>query len=151
MMISSVREQFPPVTGKLTLDEADPTRSHVEASIETASIETHDTQRDAHLKSADFFDVEKLPTLSLKSTGIRLVRRRELAIEGDLTIRGITPKLISSVAGPTPPTKDPWGQHASCGVCNHKDQPQELRTAALEPGGFLCGRRGDHHSRCSVR
>ena len=80
MMISNVRRQFPRVKGKLTLDEADPTRSHVEATIETASIETHDALPDAHLKSADFFDVEKFPVLSFKSTGIRLVRGGELAL-----------------------------------------------------------------------
>ena len=63
MMISNVKGQFPKVTGALTLDESDLRKSHVEASIEAASIETRDAQRDAHLKSADFFDVEKFPTL----------------------------------------------------------------------------------------
>jgi polyisoprenoid-binding protein YceI len=58
MMISNVKGQFPKVTGALTLDESDLTNSHVEASIAAASIETRDEQRDAHLKSADFFDVE---------------------------------------------------------------------------------------------
>src|SRR6202163_1240061 len=77
MMISNVKGQFPKVTGTLTFDESDLTRSQVEASIEAASIETRDPQRDAHLKSADFFDVEKFPTLSFKSTGIRLVRDGE--------------------------------------------------------------------------
>src|ERR1700726_597478 len=74
MMISNVKGQFAKVTGTLSLDESDLNRSRVEALIEAASLETRDTQRDAHLKSADFFDVEKFPSLSFKSTGISLVK-----------------------------------------------------------------------------
>src|ERR1700682_4610402 len=109
MMISNVRGQFGKVTGVLTLDECDLTNSRVEALIEAGSIETRDAQRDAHLKSPDFFHAEKFPMLSFKSTDIRLVREGELAVEGDLTIRGVTRKALFSVDGPTPPTKDPWG------------------------------------------
>src|SRR5947209_2967137 len=70
MMISNVKGQFAKVTGVLILDESDLINSRVEALIEAASIETRDAQRDAHLKSADFLDVEKFPTLSLTSTSI---------------------------------------------------------------------------------
>ena len=66
MMISNVKGQFPKISGALTLNESDHTKSRVEASIEAASIETRDAQRDAHLKSADFFHAEKFPTLSFK-------------------------------------------------------------------------------------
>src|ERR1700719_4974590 len=90
MMISNVKGQFAKVNGVLTLDESEPANSRVEAVIEAASLETREAQRDAHLKSADFFHVEKFPTLSFKSTGIKLVGDGELSIEGDLTIRGIT-------------------------------------------------------------
>ena len=68
MMISNVKGQFTGITGVLSLDETDLLKSHVEASIDAASINTRDPQRDAHLKSADFFDAEKFPTLSFKST-----------------------------------------------------------------------------------
>src|ERR1700689_3287066 len=71
MMISNVKGQFAKLTGTLTLTDSDLAKSHVEASIEAASIETRDAQRDAHLKSADFFDVEKFPTLSFSSTGVK--------------------------------------------------------------------------------
>src|SRR6202521_5465571 len=81
MMISNVKGQFAKVTGVLTLDESDLTDSRVEAMIEAASIETRDAQRDAHLKSADFYDVEKFPALSFKSTRFSLVRDGELAVE----------------------------------------------------------------------
>src|ERR1700694_2724887 len=77
MMISNVKGQFAKVSGVLTLDESDLTKSRVEALIEAASLETRDAQRDTHLKSADFFDVEKFPTLSFKSTRISLVRDGE--------------------------------------------------------------------------
>jgi polyisoprenoid-binding protein YceI len=142
MMISNVKGHFSKVTGALTLDELDLTNSHVEASIEAASIETRDPQRDAHLKSADFLDAEKFPTLSFKSTAISLVRDGELAVEGNLTIRGVTRKVLFSVEGPTPPTKDPWG-NTRVGVSattkiNRKDFGLTWN-AALETGGILVG------------
>src|SRR4029077_3655830 len=87
MMISNVKGQFTSVKGVLALDETDLAKSHVEASIEAASISTRDPQRDAHLKSADFFDVEKLPTLSFKSTRISRVSDGDLAVAGVLAIR----------------------------------------------------------------
>ena len=68
LMIANVKGHFSKVSGVLTLDESKLANSHVEATIEAASIETRDSQRDAHLKSADFFDVEKFPTLQFKST-----------------------------------------------------------------------------------
>ena len=91
------------------MDESAPTNSRVEATIEAASIGTRDEQRDAHLKSSDFFHVEKFPTLHFKSTKVSVVRDEELSVEGDLTIRGVTRKVNFQVEGPTPPTKDPWG------------------------------------------
>jgi polyisoprenoid-binding protein YceI len=142
MMISNVRGQFGKVSGALTLDESDLTKSRVEALIEAGSIETRDAQRDAHLKSADFLHVEKFPTLSFKSTRISLVRDGELAAEGDLTIRGVTRKVQFSVEGPTPPTKDPWGNTrvavSATTKINRKDFGLTWNTA-LETGGILVG------------
>jgi polyisoprenoid-binding protein YceI len=142
MMISNVKGQFPKVTGTLTFDESHLTRSQVEASIEAASIATRDPQRDAHLKSADFFDVEKFPTLSFKSTGIRLVRDGELAVEGNLTIRGVARKVVFSVEGPTPPAKDPWGNTRVAVSATTKINRKDFGltwNAALETGGILVG------------
>jgi polyisoprenoid-binding protein YceI len=142
MMISNVKGQFAKVSGVLNLDESELTNSSVEASIEAASIETRDGQRDTHLKSEDFLHVEKFPALTFKSTGISLVRDGELAVEGDLTIRGVTRKVVFSVEGPTPPTKDPWG-NTRVGVSattkiNRKDYGLTWN-AALETGGILVG------------
>src|SRR5207302_4461460 len=107
MMISNVKGQFAKVTGVLTLDESDLANSSVEALIEAALIETRDAQRDTHLKSEDFLHVEKFPTLTFKSTRISLVRDGELAVEGDLTIRGVTRKVVFSAEGLTPPLRIP--------------------------------------------
>jgi polyisoprenoid-binding protein YceI len=142
MMISNVKGQFVKVTGILTLNEADPTKSHVEAAIEAGSINTRDEQRDAHLKSADFFHAEKFPTLSFKSTRITRKGEGELAVAGDLTIRDVTRHVVFTVEGPTPPTKDPWG-NARLGLSattkiNRKDFGLNWNTA-LETGGFLVG------------
>ncbi len=142
MMISNVKGQFAKVSGQLTLDESELTNSRVEATIDAASIETRDAQRDTHLKSADFFDVEKFPTLSFASTNVSLVRDGEVAVEGDLTIRGVTRKVLFSVEGPTPPAKDPWGNTrvavSATAKINRKDFGLTWN-AALETGGILVG------------
>ena len=142
MMISNVKGQFPKVTGTLTLDESDLTKSRVAAVIEAGSIETRDAQRDTHLKSVDFFDVEKFPTLTFKSTRISLVRDGELAVEGDLTIHGVTRKVVFSVEGPTPPAKDPWGNTRVAVSATTKISRKDFGltwNAALETGGILVG------------
>jgi polyisoprenoid-binding protein YceI len=142
MMIANVKGQFSKVSGALTLDESALENSRVEATIEAASIETRDGQRDAHLKSADFFDVQKFPTLHFKSTSMSLVRDGELAVEGDLTIRGVTRKVRFAVEGPTPPIKDPWGNTRVAVSATTKINRKDFGltwNAALETGGILVG------------
>ena len=142
MMISNVKGQFTRVKGVLALDEIDLTNSHVEASIEAPSINTRDAQRDAHLKSADFFDVETFPTLSFKSTRIGRIGDGELAVAGDLAIHGITRNVVFTVEGPTPPAKDPWGNTrvglSATTKINRKDFGLTWNSA-LETGGILVG------------
>ena len=142
MMIANVKGQFSKVSGSLFLDESDLANSRVEASIEAASIHTRDEQRDTHLRSADFFDVEKFPTLHFKSQSISIVRDGELAVEGDLTIHGVTHKVRFAVEGPTPPAKDPWGNTrvaiSATTKINRKDFGLTWN-AALETGGILVG------------
>jgi polyisoprenoid-binding protein YceI len=142
MMISNVKGQFTTVKGALVRDESDSTKSHVEASIEAASITTRDAQRDAHLKSADFLDVEKFPVLSFKSTRISRSGDGGLTVAGDLTIHGITRNVIFTVDGPTPSAKDPWGNTrlglSATTKINRKDFGLNWNTA-LETGGILVG------------
>ncbi len=142
MMISNVKGQFAKVSGTLSLDDSEIANSHVEATIEAASIGTRDAQRDTHLKSADFFDVEKFPALYFGSTRIKSVADSELAVEGDLTIRGVTRRVTFAVEGPTPPAKDPWGNTrvaiSATTKINRKDFGL-IWNSALETGGILVG------------
>ena len=142
MMISNVKGHFTAVKGVLVLDETALTASYIEATIDAASINTHEPQRDAHLKSADFFDVEKFPTLSFKSTHISRISNGELAVAGDLTIHGVTRKVVFTVEGPTAPGRDPWGNTrmglSATTKINRKDFGLTWN-AALETGGILVG------------
>jgi polyisoprenoid-binding protein YceI len=88
MMVSKVRGRFSTFSGQL-VTAADPTKSSVTAEIDLGSINTGQEQRDAHIKSADFFEVETYPTMTYKSTGIR-VQDGEYILDGDLTLKGVT-------------------------------------------------------------
>jgi len=142
MMISNVKGRFTAVQGVLALDENDLSKSRVEATIDVASINTHEPQRDEHLKSADFFDAAKFPTLSFKSTRVDRSGEGELAVSGDLTIHGVTRNVVFAVEGPTPPAKDPWGNTrmglSATTKIKRKDFGLTYNTA-LEAGGILIG------------
>lgn len=142
MMISNVKGQFKNLSGTLVLDEAEISKSKVEASIEASSIDTRDSQRDAHLKSADFFDAEKFPTLSFQSDRVAQVVEGELTVSGDLTIHGVTRNVVFSVEGPTASTKDPWGNTriglSATTKINRKDFGLTWN-ATLETGAILVG------------
>ena len=142
MMITNVKGQFTGVTGVVTLNQDDITQSQVEASIEAASINTREPDRDAHLKSADFLDVEKFPTLTFKSTRVTRKGDDELEVEGDLAIHGVARKVKFAVEGPTPPGKDPWG-NTRIGLSAHTKISRKdfglSWNVALETGGILVG------------
>jgi len=142
MMISNVKGQFTVITGSVTLDPKDITKSRIEATADAASVNTRDAQRDGHLKSPDFFDVEKYPRLTLASTRVERKSEGKLAVTGNLTIHGVTREVVFDVEGPTHPRKDPWG-NARIGVSatakiNRKDFGL-IWNAPLEAGGFLVG------------
>lgn len=142
MMIANVKGKFTGITGTLNLDEAAPARSSVEASVPLRTIFTGDAQRDAHLKSPDFFDVERHPEMTFRSTRIEVKGPGELAVTGDLTIHGVTHPVVFAVEGPTPPAKDPWGNTRvgleATAKINRKDFGLGWN-AALETGGVLVG------------
>jgi polyisoprenoid-binding protein YceI len=142
MMISNVKGHFAKVTGVLTLDESDVTKSQGEVLIDATSIETRDAQRDAHLKSADFLDVEKFPTITFKSTRITRAAGGELAVAGDLTIHGVSRNVVLNVEGPTTPVNDPWGNTRRGLSATTKISRKDfglIWNATLETGGFLVG------------
>ena len=142
MMISNVKGKFNGISGALTLDEADLSRSTVEASIPLGTISTGDEQRDTHLKSAEFFHAEKHPEMTFKSAQIAVKRPGELAVTGDLTIHGVTKAVTFDVEGPTPPAKDPWGNLRVGLEATTKISRKEFGltwNAALETGGVMVG------------
>jgi polyisoprenoid-binding protein YceI len=142
MMISNVKGSFSGLSGVLTENSIDPTLSSVEASIPVATISTGDPKRDGHLKSAEFFDTEKFPTLTFKSTKVVSKGDAEYEVSGDLTIRGVTRPVKFAVEGPSAPGKDPWGNTriglSATTRIDRKDFGLAWN-AALETGGFLVG------------
>lgn len=142
MMISNVKGRFTRLTGTLVLDEANPANSRVEAVIDAMSITTGDEQRDAHLKSQDFFHADNFPALTFKSVAVKPVGEGEAKVTGDLTIHGITRPVTFDVEGPTAPAKDPWGNTrvaiSATTKINRKDFGLTWN-AALETGGILVG------------
>jgi polyisoprenoid-binding protein YceI len=139
LMISKVRGTFGTFSGTLTIAE-DPLQSKVEATVEVASITTGDDSRDTHLKSADFFDVEKYPTMTLVSTGVD-PKGSDYVLHADLTIKGIT-KPVDFDLEFDGVSKDPWGGTRAGFTAetevNRKDWGLEWNVA-LETGGVMLG------------
>ena len=142
MMISNVRGEFGAIRGALTLNGADITLARLNIEIETASIQTRDQQRDAHLRSADFLDVEHFPAMSFQSTKITKLGADAMLIDGELTIRDVKRVVTLDVDSVSPVTKDPWGHFrlaaGASTVISRKDFGLTWN-AALETGGVLVG------------
>jgi polyisoprenoid-binding protein YceI len=145
MVVSKVRGRFGKFSGVLNLDEGDITRSLVQATIDVSSIETGTAQRDAHLRSPDFFDAEKYPELRFKSTRVEKIEGDRYRVAGALTIRDVTREVSLDVeyGGQA---KDPWGNERvgfiAKGAIDRKDFGLAWNQA-LEAGGVLVGDRVD--------
>ena len=107
MMIATVKGRFGDVQGRVEFDESDPTTASVDVTIDAASVDTRTPQRDEHLRSADFFDVEKFPTLTFKSRKVS-AHGDDLKVTGDLTLHGHTREVVLDVT-PLGRQSDPWG------------------------------------------
>jgi polyisoprenoid-binding protein YceI len=142
MMISNVKGQFDKVTGTVELDEKDITLSKVEATIDVTTINTREPKRDAHLKSPDFFDAAKYPTITFKSSSIAKAADGRLKVTGDLTMHGVTKQVVLDVEPLSPPMKDRGGNlHAGTSATtriNRKDFGVNYN-AVLETGGVMVG------------
>ena len=141
MMIANVHGGFEKLNGSLVYDAQTPADSKVDVTIEAASITTREPQRDAHLKSADFFDVEKYPTLTFKSKRVD-GSGDDLKVTGDLTIHGVTKEVVLEVEGPTGEMKDPYGNLKIGASATTKIKRKDFGltwNAALETGGLLVG------------
>jgi polyisoprenoid-binding protein YceI len=142
MMIANVKGTIKGITGDLTEHTTDASLSSIEATLDVSTLNTGEPQRDGHLKSPDFLDLEKYPTIIFKSTQVERKGEDEYAVTGDLTIHGVTRPVTLSVEGPTPPQKDPWGNvriglEATTKI-DRKDFGLTWNTA-LETGGILVG------------
>jgi polyisoprenoid-binding protein YceI len=140
-LLSKVRGRFTDFAGTVELDEANPERSRVSVTINPASIDTAEAQRDGHLRSADFFDVEKFPTLTFESTSVAPRGHHAYDVAGNLTIHGVS-KQVTLPASFLGVAKDPWGNEKFVFeaemTLNRKDFGL-VWNAALETGGFLVG------------
>ena len=102
MMVSTVRGQFGKMTGTVQWDGKDIRTAVIEATVDVASVNTREDKRDAHLKSPDFFDAQKFPTMTFKSISVEPAGPGKARLTGDLTIRGITKRVVFDLEGPTP-------------------------------------------------
>lgn len=108
LMISNVRGQFSKVTGTVVYDPNNLKASSIKATIDVSTVDTRDAQRDGHLKSPDFFDVAKFPSIAFEST--KLYKEGDkLKAAGNLTIKGVTKPATLTITGPSPEIKDPFG------------------------------------------
>lgn len=141
MMVTNVHGEFKEFDGTVAFDDQNPANTTVDIVMQAASIDTHEPQRDGHLRSADFFNVETYPTLTFKSTSVKVVDDQNAKLTGDLTIRGVTKPVTLDVEyygqGVSPYGKTVAGFTARARV-NRKDWDLTWNVA-LETGGFLVG------------
>jgi polyisoprenoid-binding protein YceI len=109
MTVSNVKGEFKKARGTVTMDGNDITGLKVELTLDAASVNTDHVKRDEHLRSEDFFDVAKYPTITFVSKKVIQIDENRLKVVGDLTIRGVTREITVDVEGPTPEVKDPGG------------------------------------------
>ncbi len=142
MMVSTVRGNFGKVTGTINHDPKDPTKSVANIQIDPASLDTRVEKRNAHLKSADFFDVQKCPEMTFKSTKIEKAGDKKYKVTGDLTMHCTTKPVTLDVEGLNGPVKGPMGANlyaaTATGKLNRKDFGLNWNKA-IEAGGVVVG------------
>lgn len=141
MMVSSVEGNFPDVTGKLAMDDGKPSTAEVTVEVQMSTVDTHNDQRDEHLRTSDFLDVENHPTMTFTSTSLK-TKRDGFALTGDLTIRGVTKEVTFTGSGLDRIVVDPWGNERVGARATTTIDRQEFGVSwnqALEAGGLLVG------------
>ena len=142
LMVSNVKGSFEKKSGVVTIDEKDITKSKVSVSIDTASVNTNVAKRDEHLRSPDFFDVAKFPTMTFVSRKVAKASKGKLKVTGDLTLHGITREVVLDVDALSKESKDPWGNIKSGTVATTKINRKDfglVYNAVLETGGVAVG------------
>lgn len=141
LMISTVKGRFADIDGTVKADGGDWTRASIEVSIKAASIDTRDEKRDAHLRSADFFDVEPYPYITFRSSRIVAAGTDRYRVTGDLTIHGVTKPVTLDVTSEGQ-GRDPWGGERVGFSASTKIDRQDFGlnwNLALELGGVVVG------------
>lgn len=142
LMVSNVNGNFNKHTGVVEIDDKDITKSTVQVTIDTNSINTNVQKRDEHLRSADFFDVAKYPTMTFVSKKVAKNGKDKLKVTGDLTLHGVTKEVVLDVEGPSVESKDPWGNIRKGATATTKINRKDYGlawNAALETGGVVVG------------
>ncbi|HEY2664714.1 MAG TPA: YceI family protein [Candidatus Binataceae bacterium] len=142
LMISNVRGDFNKVAGTVTSDGQNPEAVKIDAVIDAGSIDTRIEKRDQHLKSADFLNVEKFPTIEFKSKKVVANGAGKWKVTGDLTLHGVTKEVVLDVEGPTTEIKDPMGNTRAGASATTKISRKDFGLTwnkALETGGVMVG------------
>jgi len=143
LVVSTVRGTLGTVTGSVNLDEADVTKSSVEATIDAAGILTRDGMRDEHLKGPDFLYVTQYPKITFKSKKVDKIADGKFKVTGDLTLRGVTKEVALDVEGAPKPFHDQMGVLKLAGVAktkiNRRDFGMEYSKTLVDGGGLVVG------------
>jgi polyisoprenoid-binding protein YceI len=142
MMVSTVRGEFGKMTGTASWSKPDYSDAQVDVTIDATTINTREPKRDAHLKSPDFFDVAKFPTLTFKSKRVEKAKEKgHVTLVGELTIHGVTKEVAFDVTGPSPEMKTPFGTVAvgaeAKAKINRKDFGLNWNKPLEQAGGVL--------------
>ena len=133
MGISTVRGTFTKVSGTVQYDPADPAKSSIDASIDAASVDSRVEMRDNDLRSSEFFDVQKYPTITFKSKRVEPAGKGKLVITGDLAIHGVTKEVVLDVEGPSEVIKDPRGNLRMGASATAKINRQDFGVSSYPP------------------
>jgi polyisoprenoid-binding protein YceI len=142
MMVSNVRGHFGKFTGHVEGDETKPAEARVEATIETASVDTANEKRDEHLRSPDFLDAAKFPTITFKSKKVEKTGEAKWKVTGDLTLHGVTKEVVLDLSDVTQPIKDPMGNLRAGAEVRTTINRQDFGITfnkALDGGGVMVG------------
>ena len=142
MMVTWVRGEFARVSGKVEYEATRVAEARADITLDASTIDTREQKRDDHLRSPDFLDAAKFPTLTFRSKAVRAVQDGTFELVGDLTIRGVTREVVLKVEGPSKEYKDPWGNTkvgaSATTVINRHDFGASWNKA-IEMGGVLVG------------
>lgn len=142
LMVSNVKGNFNKFTGSVDLNEKDITKSKVDVSIDTKSVNTNVVKRDDDLRSPNFLDVAKYPAMTFSSKKVVRAGKDKLKVTGDLTLHGVTKEVVLDVEGPSAESKDPWGNIRKGASATTKINRKDFGLTwnkALETGGVVVG------------